>query len=170
MLGVKNPPDNAGDKREVGSTPGLGRSPRGRHSNPLHILAWRIPWTVEPGRLQSTGSQRVWHNWNDLSCTKLAKWLNMDVFKIYLFIWLHCVLVEACGIFSCSLRDLAAWELLFAAWDLVPWPGIDLGHPALGAWTLSHWTSREVPQYGNYGIFLSFSGKLANHAPKYRWH
>ena len=27
------------------------------------ILAWRIPWKEEPGRLQSTGSQRVRHNW-----------------------------------------------------------------------------------------------------------
>ena len=27
------------------------------------ILAWRIPWTEEPGGLQSTGSQRVGHNW-----------------------------------------------------------------------------------------------------------
>ena len=27
------------------------------------ILAWRIPWTEEPGRLQSTGSQRVGHGW-----------------------------------------------------------------------------------------------------------
>ena len=27
------------------------------------ILAWRIPWTDEPGRLQSMGSQRVRHNW-----------------------------------------------------------------------------------------------------------
>ena len=26
------------------------------------ILAWRIPWTKEPGELQSTGSQRVRHN------------------------------------------------------------------------------------------------------------
>ena len=26
------------------------------------ILAWRIPWTEGPGRLQSTGSQRVGHN------------------------------------------------------------------------------------------------------------
>ena len=26
------------------------------------ILAWRIPWTEEPGRLQSTGLQRVGHN------------------------------------------------------------------------------------------------------------
>ena len=29
------------------------------HSN---ILAWRIPWTEEPGRLQSTGSHRVGHD------------------------------------------------------------------------------------------------------------
>ena len=26
------------------------------------ILAWKIPWTEEPGRLQSIGSQRVGHN------------------------------------------------------------------------------------------------------------
>ena len=27
------------------------------------ILAWKIPWTAEPGRLLSTGSQRVGHDW-----------------------------------------------------------------------------------------------------------
>ena len=27
------------------------------------ILAWRIPWTEEPGRLQSMGSQRAGHGW-----------------------------------------------------------------------------------------------------------
>ena len=27
------------------------------------ILAWRIPWTEDPGGLQSIGLQRVWHNW-----------------------------------------------------------------------------------------------------------
>ena len=26
-------------------------------------IAWKIPWTEEPGRLQSMGSQRVGHNW-----------------------------------------------------------------------------------------------------------
>ena len=31
------------------------------------ILAWRIPWTEEPGRLQSIGSQRVGHDWSDFS-------------------------------------------------------------------------------------------------------
>ena len=29
------------------------------------ILAWEIPWTEEPNGLQSTGSQRVEHNWSD---------------------------------------------------------------------------------------------------------
>ena len=28
------------------------------------ILAWRISWTEEPGGLQSTGSQRVGHDWS----------------------------------------------------------------------------------------------------------
>ena len=31
------------------------------------ILAWRIPWTEEPGRIQSMGSQRVRHNWATLT-------------------------------------------------------------------------------------------------------
>ena len=50
---VKNPRANAGD---VSSVPGLGRSPGGLNGNPLKCLAWEIPWTEEPGRLQSMGS------------------------------------------------------------------------------------------------------------------
>ena len=37
------------------------------------ILAWRIPWTEEPGRLQSKGLQRVRHDWSDLAA---AAWLH----------------------------------------------------------------------------------------------
>ena len=33
------------------------------------ILAWRIPWTEEPGRLQPIGSHRGRHNWSDLAHT-----------------------------------------------------------------------------------------------------
>ena len=33
------------------------------------ILAWRIPWTEEPGRLQSMGSHRVRHDQSNLACT-----------------------------------------------------------------------------------------------------
>ena len=32
------------------------------------ILAWRIPWTEEPGRLQSIVLKRVIHDWNDFAC------------------------------------------------------------------------------------------------------
>ena len=59
---VKNPPANAGDMRDEGLIPGLGRSPEEENGNSLSILAWRIPWTEEPGRLQSIGSQRVRYN------------------------------------------------------------------------------------------------------------
>ena len=31
--------------------------------NPLRTLAWKIPWTEEPGGLQSTGSLGVGHDW-----------------------------------------------------------------------------------------------------------
>ena len=61
-LEVKNPPDNAGDTRDVGLIPGLERSPAEGSSNPSSILVWRIPWAEEPGRLQSMGSQRVRHD------------------------------------------------------------------------------------------------------------
>ena len=45
---------NAGD---LGSIPGKGMA---IHSS---TIAWKTPWTEEPGRLQSMGSQRVRHDW-----------------------------------------------------------------------------------------------------------
>ena len=58
---------NEGD---LGWIPRSGRFPGGEgvttHSS---VLAWRIPWTEEPGGLQSTGSQRVGHDRSDLAHT-----------------------------------------------------------------------------------------------------
>ena len=42
-LVVKNPPANAGDIRDEGSTPGLGRSPGGGHGNPLQYSCLENP-------------------------------------------------------------------------------------------------------------------------------
>ena len=52
---------NAGD----GELDSLGREDPGEKGMAAHssILAWRIPWAVEPGRLQFMGSQRVRHDW-----------------------------------------------------------------------------------------------------------
>ena len=40
-------------------------------------------------------------------------------------------------------------------WDLSPWPGIKPRPPALGAWGLSHWTTRDVPSQCNTSWCLS---------------
>ena len=52
---VKNPPANAGDMDLI---PGLGRFPGEGNGNHSSILAWKIPWTDEPGGLQSMGLQK----------------------------------------------------------------------------------------------------------------
>ena len=41
------------------------------------ILAWRIPWTEEPGRLQSMGSQRVGQNWATDTSTSSCIWKRL---------------------------------------------------------------------------------------------
>ena len=61
------------------------------------------------------------------SCQRLHIFLKV-------FIWLHWVLVEAHGIFSCSMCDL------------LPWPGVKPRSPALGACSLSHWTTKDSPK------------------------
>ena len=55
----------------VGSLSGEDSREEGRatHSN---TLAWRIPWTGEPGGLQSTGLQRVRHDCGDLARAPLT--------------------------------------------------------------------------------------------------
>ena len=54
---IKNPPANAGSSRNTGSVPGSGRFPGVGNGNCYSILASRIPWTEEPGGLQSMGLQ-----------------------------------------------------------------------------------------------------------------
>ena len=54
------------------------------------ILAWRIPWTEEPGGLQSVGSQRVGHDWATNTFTTLHKVtgidaMNPEINKIHIF-------------------------------------------------------------------------------------
>ena len=55
---VRNSPANVGDAVSI---LGSGRYPGEGNGDPLQYFC-RIPWTEEPGRLQSTGSQRVRHD------------------------------------------------------------------------------------------------------------
>jgi len=55
-LMVKNPPPKAGDVRDAGLIPGLGRSPGGGHGNALQYSYLENPMDRVAGRLQSMGS------------------------------------------------------------------------------------------------------------------
>ena len=65
---VKNLPADAEDVRNVGSIPGSGRSLEEGMATHSSILAWRIPWTEESGRLQPIRSHRVRHERDNLVC------------------------------------------------------------------------------------------------------
>ena len=71
---------NAGDP---GSIPGLKDPLEKEMASHSSILAWRIPWTDEPGGLQSRGSQRVRHDW--------ATWLS------FFMVWHACCLIKHCS-------------------------------------------------------------------------
>ena len=63
-LVVKNPPANVGNAGSIPTNSDTGwedplEEDMATQSN---ILAWRIPWTEQPGELQFIGSQRVRHN------------------------------------------------------------------------------------------------------------
>ena len=68
MLVVKILPASAGNIRHPGSIPRSGKCPGEGHSS---ILAWRAPWTEEPGGLWTIGSQRVKH---DLTPKSVPGW------------------------------------------------------------------------------------------------
>ena len=62
------------------------------------ILAWKIPWMEEPGRLQSVGSQRVRHDWatnylwGKISCMFMT--LTTNTFSSLLFILSFVIIVS----------------------------------------------------------------------------
>ena len=55
---VKNQPASAGDIRDKGLIPGREDPLEKGMATHSSVLAWRIPWTEEPGGLQSMGLQR----------------------------------------------------------------------------------------------------------------
>ena len=66
-----NPLVNVGGIRDAVSTPELEDSLEEGMTTHSSILAWRVPWTEEPGGLQSIGLQKIGHDWSDLACTHI---------------------------------------------------------------------------------------------------
>ena len=61
-LAVKNPPADVRDKRDAGRSLGPEDPPEDGMATHSSSLVWRIPWTEEPGGLQSIGPQTVGHD------------------------------------------------------------------------------------------------------------
>ena len=81
-LVVKNPLANAGDIRDVLQSLGWKDPPEEGMATHSSILAWRIPWTEEPGGLQSIGSQGVKWAW--------LKWLSICIcMHAYVYIYVY---------------------------------------------------------------------------------
>ena len=80
-------------------------------ANHSSLLAWKIPWTEEPGGLPSMGSHRVGHDWSDLAATTLTYCLTLRVcgcFWIYSihFNVSHFIFILILYHFTYSLRIL----------------------------------------------------------------
>ena len=136
---VKASAYNVGD---LDSIPGSGRFLEKEMATHFSSLAWKIPWTEEPGRLQSMEPQRVRHDWAHTHVhmhVNMLQWLT-ECFKIFyshlsakcigpLILW---VTVTECISFTsvcCStvwrnkiFKDIKAdfRELLVVQWSLFP--------------------------------------------------
>ena len=152
-LVVKNPPDNAGDVRDVGSIPGSGRSPEVGNGNPLQYSYLENP-IEEPGRLQSRVQQRwTWlnqlstaqhklqncvisHNYKrrfgrnpKRSCGTISKLKSVKVTQLCLTLCnpMDCSLPDSCSPCS-SLHGILQARIL--KWVAIPLPG-DLPNPGI---------------------------------------
>ena len=76
FLGGTDSKESAFNAGDVGSIPGSGIYPGEKAMAPhSSTLAWKIPWTVEPGGLQSIGLQRVGRDWaTSLSLFTFMHW------------------------------------------------------------------------------------------------
>ena len=114
---VKNPPARAGVINEVGSIPGLGRSPGRGHGNPLQYSCLENP--MDRGAWWPTvhGSQRVGHDRADLACTPSppVPLLCPDVCSVHLFLcchpenWLICTVFQTLEIWGHALYHLCVF-------------------------------------------------------------
>ena len=92
--------------------------------------------------------QNYWHIF-------LFFFLKQYIFVNIYLLWLQWVSVAALGIFSCG-RPTLSWGM----WDLALCLGSEPRPPVLGVWSLSHWTSREVPHVMS--IYLYLPQNLSN--------
>ena len=114
-------------------------------------FAWKIPWTEEPGRLQSMGSlesdttERLHFyfslsctgegNGNPLQCSCLENPRDGEAW------W---AAISGVAQSRTRLKRLSSSSSSWACGILILQPGMEPVYPAVEAWTPNHWTTREV--------------------------
>ena len=132
---VKNLPADTGGARDAGLISGSGISLEKEVAAHFIILAWKIPCTEEPGKLQSTGSQRARHDWAQYSTASAS--CNLLTFLPgvnYL---------ERGQQLSQDVRSLFFPPTLHSLGHLNSPTRIELGPSEMKVWSPNHWTSRE---------------------------
>ena len=105
VLVVKNPPVNAGDVRDLGSIPGLGRSPRGGHGNPLqyfcleNLMGRGARWAIV---------HRVTRSLFHFHLSRISYILSHSV-CLYSYLWIE-YLVDRDGSSFCSFNNCMIFE------------------------------------------------------------
>ena len=73
------------------------------------ILVWKMPWTEEPGRLQSMGSQRVGHDWATEHTHSLCHWLAVPLAAAAQW-------QVSAGVTKCTTQLLSQWYTHIWRW------------------------------------------------------
>ena len=85
---VKNPSANAGDVRDVGSIPGLGRSPGRGHIDPPQSSCLENPKDRGTRQNAVLGSDRAGHDWSNLACMQIpSKNSKLLTFHPVMCVW-----------------------------------------------------------------------------------
>ena len=87
----------------------------------LNILAWRIPWTAEPGWLQSIGLHRVGHNWGNLARTYIPCTPDLVLLKYFSFLSMNSTDSSFKQYYFCStLLPVRAWRFVKSEHLILP--------------------------------------------------
>ena len=138
-LNSKESACNAGDIRNAGSIPGLGRSLEEGMETHSSILSLGIPWTEEPGGLQSIGLHRVGHNWNDFVRTHTPGITATVLLTVQGPEISHVFILQSCLLFW-TPSDQTSFPYCYALFEQAPGDGE--GQGSLACW--SPWGHKEL--------------------------
>ena len=85
------------------------------------VLVLRIPWTEEPGRLQSLGPQRVRHDWVSNTHTHTHTFVLLQIERTHIFVLFQIIFHYAFSCWSCVRLFATPWTIAHHCGLLCPW-------------------------------------------------